>query len=241
MENSIIWLTKLIFAHLVSDFALQKRSWIDDRNERKIKSPLLYLHVLITGVTALLFIGFQYIQTVAIITISHFLIDLFKSYLKPNFRNFVYDQLAHMAVIVLCWCWQFQLFPTEKEILEFYYQGNAWYFAAGIFFLVYPSSIIISLATKHWADQISTPRSSTADKGLVNAGKYIGIIERLIIGVLVFIGQYEAIGLLIAAKSILRYNTAKEEVKTEYLLVGTLISMSIAVAVGLLLKYLVNQ
>jgi hypothetical protein len=38
-------------------------------------------------------------------------------------------------------------------------------------------------------------------------------------------------------KSILRYGTAKEEVKTEYLLVGTLISMSIAFAIGLLLKW----
>jgi len=46
-------------------------------------------------------------------------------------------------------------------------------------------------------------------------------------------GKYEAVGLIIAAKSILRFN---ETQKTEYVLVGTSLSISIAVFVGILIR-----
>jgi len=130
-----------------------------------------------------------------------------------------------------------------------YTEGTFWIVAIGAFFLTYPSASIIAKATKKWSDQIpiagaantgatatnsqATPAAGTS---LVRAGKYIGIIERLLICVLVYHEQYEAVGLLITAKSILRYNSANEEIKTEYLLVGTLLSISIAFAVGFVLK-----
>lgn len=47
-------------------------------------------------------------------------------------------------------------------------------------------------------------------------------------------GQHEAIGFLIAAKSIIRYKDGDIS-KTEYVLAGTLISVFIAVISGLLL------
>lgn len=47
--------------------------------------------------------------------------------------------------------------------------------------------------------------------------------------------RYEALGLLIAAKSIIRFRE-KETVKTEYVLAGTLLSIFIAVVAGLLLN-----
>jgi len=74
------------------------------------------------------------------------------------------------------------------------------------------------------------------EKSLPNAGKLIGISERLIALALILLGQYEAVGLIIAAKSILRFNATQ---KSEYVLVGTLLSFGIAVFTGIAI-HLIN-
>jgi hypothetical protein len=69
----------------------------------------------------------------------------------------------------------------------------------------------------------------------VGAGRWIGIIERLLVFVLVISGEAGAAGLVIAAKSILRYPEISAEPPTidpEYVLVGSLTSWLIAFAIG---------
>ena len=52
--------------------------------------------------------------------------------------------------------------------------------------------------------------------------------------IFVYMQHYEALGLLIAAKSIIRFSD-KETSRTEYVLAGTLLSIFIAVVTGLVL------
>jgi cytochrome c biogenesis protein CcdA len=81
------------------------------------------------------------------------------------------------------------------------------------------------------SDQIETDH-----KSLPNAGKYIGIIERLFVLIFIVIGRWEVIGLLIAAKSVFRFNDLKERNNrklTEYILIGTLVSFGLAILAGL--------
>lgn len=80
-------------------------------------------------------------------------------------------------------------------------------------------------------------------------GQIIGAIERRLIIFFMFIGQFSAIGFFVTAKSILRFNDIKNEEQTgnkrinikghltdtsEYVLVGTFISISIAILCGYL-------
>ena len=67
---------------------------------------------------------------------------------------------------------------------------------------------------------------------MASAGKCIGFLKRIIIGTFVLAGQYEAIGLLIAAKSILRFGDERARKQTEYVLVGTLPSLAMALLLG---------
>jgi hypothetical protein len=69
---------------------------------------------------------------------------------------------------------------------------------------------------------------------LKNAGKLIGILERLLVITFVILGKLEVIGFLIAAKSILRYKDSNT-IKTEYVLIGTMLSFGIAMALGILI------
>ena len=111
---------------------------------------------------------------------------------------------------------------------------HVWIIATALVFLTLPSSILIGELTRKWRQNLVNPQM------LANAGKWIGIIERVIIFILVLRGQFEAMGLLIAAKSIIRFSeNNRPEEKTEYLVIGTLISLSIALIVGLIVKRMI--
>jgi hypothetical protein len=68
------------------------------------------------------------------------------------------------------------------------------------------------------------------DLSLPNAGRLIGVMERFMTLALILSAQYAAVGLIIAAKSILRFNDTQ---KNEYILVGTLLSFGIAILTGI--------
>ncbi len=66
------------------------------------------------------------------------------------------------------------------------------------------------------------------------AGRLIGIFERAIIISLIFAEAYSAVGLVLAAKSIARFERLKKRDFAEYYLIGTLASISFGIIVGLL-------
>lgn len=67
-------------------------------------------------------------------------------------------------------------------------------------------------------------------------GRFIGNVERLIVTTLVCLGQYGAIGVILAAKSLARYPQLSDSRDfAEYYLIGTLVSMAVAIAAGMVL------
>ncbi len=70
----------------------------------------------------------------------------------------------------------------------------------------------------------------------IHAGKWIGILERLAILILIPLNQWAAVGLLLTAKSIARHSKMNEARYAEYFLIGTLLSLIIAVVGGLLIS-----
>ena len=234
MEIQIIWLLKIVTAHFLTDFVLQPTSWIDDRYRKHWKSKKLYYHVLLTTFFAWFFTGFSGWAVPVVILFSHYLIDLWKSYQKETIQYFILDQVFHLLVIAILWAF---LFPDViGNLYNFVYLADSkllWIYFFAILFLTQPSGIIIGKLTQKWRNQLDGVES------LGRAGKWIGILERLIIFTLVILGQFEAIGLLTAAKSILRFNDVKGvEKRSEYVLIGTLISIGTALFVGNIVKYL---
>ena len=72
--------------------------------------------------------------------------------------------------------------------------------------------------------------------GAPGAGRTIGIIERSLILLLACVGQMGAIGLVLAAKSLARFEALKEQRHfAEFYLIGTLFSTLIAIVGGLAL------
>ena len=88
------------------------------------------------------------------------------------------------------------------------------------------------------------PKPSSANKETekidqeeLNRGKIIGIIERIIIYFLTITNNISAIGFIIAAKTFARYKQLDDKDFAEYVLIGTLLSCSISVFVGLIIKF----
>lgn len=84
---------------------------------------------------------------------------------------------------------------------------------------------------------------SITSSGLKDAGKYIGMLERLFVFLFVLTNFWEGIGFLLAAKSIFRFGDLKDnnDVKlTEYILIGTLLSFGSAIVIAKMYLKLIN-
>jgi Protein of unknown function (DUF3307) len=231
----MILFVKLLLAHLLGDFVLQPNSWVGDKEDKKAKSIYLYKHIAIHGLLVFLIVAqLDFWWCALVLAALHGAIDSLKLYLQnPKTKRiwFILDQLMHLAVIGgICLLWHRVDF-TKYEI-----DNRFWIYATAVLLLTTPASIVIKNVISIW-----TPDENGAKEAdLQNAGKYIGILERLFVFFFVATGNLTSIGFLMAAKSIFRFGDltqSKDRKLTEYVLIGTLISFGTAIATGFLAKY----
>ncbi|SFT48358.1 Protein of unknown function [Algoriphagus locisalis] len=233
-------LIKLILAHLIGDFLLQPTSWVKEKEKRKAASPKLYLHVLIHGVLVLLLLwDFTHWPMALAITLAHLGIDLIKLYAqKPKTKTtwFIADQALHLASILIIWAVFTEVYVDFRQVLQ---NPKILSLITLVLFLTQPTAIILANLLKKWSDAIP----SQPDQSLQNAGKYIGMLERLFVFGFIVTGHWEAVGFLIAAKSVFRFGDlrkSKERKLTEYILIGTLLSFGTAMISGLIFLSIPN-
>jgi len=229
-----ILLIKLLIAHILGDFFLQPDSWVTEKEKKKLRSPKLYYHILIHGLLIFLLVwNPQFWLPALIIMPIHGIIDVCKLYYqKPGTKRYWFfaDQILHILSIILVW--YFIVNPTFD--FSFLDKPGFWINVIAVLILTFPTSIIIRVLIAKWTPNTISLNSSAA---LQNAGKYIGIMERLLVFAFVYTNHFEAIGFLIAAKSIFRFGDLKEgnDLKlTEYILIGTFLSFGIAVFISLI-------
>ena len=229
----MIIFVKLLLAHLIGDFLLQPTSWVEDKEKNKQKSLYLYLHIFLHGAIAWILVGEKdFFWFAILLAVSHGFIDFLKLYFQTKKTKriwFSIDQILHLLVIVIV-----TLIYTNTKIELDHLSSQFWIVLTGIVLLTKPTSIIIKNIISIW-----TPENKTKDNSLQNAGNYIGILERLFVFCFILTGHFEAIGFLLAAKSIFRFGDlkeAKDRKLTEYVLIGTLLSFGVALLIGLLVQ-----
>jgi hypothetical protein len=75
----------------------------------------------------------------------------------------------------------------------------------------------------------------TPDIPELNRGRAIGNIERLLMLMVISLGSYEALGFLVAAKGLIRAREFEDRDFAEYFILGSLTSVAVALAAGVLL------
>lgn len=218
----------LFTGHLVADFWLQPASWVNCKRANGLKSKRLLLHAALASVLPVVFtLQISLWWFIPIIFISHYLIDFAKTKTRDNLLAFVADQVLHIAVLmVLSRYVSLQGLSVQNQLF--------WKFAAGFVLVTTPSGILIGKFLQTITNTESTPLKT-------NASAWIGIVERILILTFIHAGQFQAIGFLVAAKSVFRFSEIQKEgnPKAEYFLLGTLVSFLVAVAVGLCIKYFI--
>ena len=232
---------KILLAHILGDFVFQPEKWVKDKEENKVKSIKLYFHI---GIHTILLLGVlqfnlqEYWLGFLLIIISHYIVDVLKLYLQKKKTKrtwFFMDQITHISILLLASSFYVNFsFSMENIITE-----NNLLLLIFILLIVYVSSVIIKIIITQW-----NPESKKKnDDSLAKAGRYIGILERLFVFIFVITNHWEAIGFLLAAKSVFRFGdltSSKDRKLTEYILIGTLLSFGFAILLGVLYLYVLN-
>lgn len=221
----------LVLAHLIGDFVLQTDNLCKKKREKGLKSWFMWMHPMIVAGLAWLLVGEWGFVWGAVVTFSsHLLIDAVKCRLERKGQHLSYfdlDQVLHLLVIgLLCWMhgagWsQFEWVPEDYVLT-----GPATLCA--LILCVKPANILIKGVFESYQIEVPASKGKKNGNDLKNAGALIGSVERIIILILVLLGQYEAVGFVVAAKSLMRFKDS-EGAKAEYVLVGTLLSLCVAI------------
>jgi Protein of unknown function (DUF3307) len=234
----MIVLLKLLIAHLTGDFLLQPERWVKAKEAKKLGAWQLYIHSLLHGLLALLLIwDLNFWSWGLLIAFVHLIIDSFKILVQTNKTKrllFFIDQFLHFISIYAIWLW----YEGEYFSFSFLKDGKFLLLVALVLFLTKPVSFGVRIFISKW-----TPDTEAGDDtvSLQSAGQYIGILERLLVFVFMIANEWQAIGFLLAAKSVFRFGNlqeAKDRKLTEYILIGTLLSFGIAILAGMGYQYI---
>ena len=253
----IIILIQLLLAHVLTDFVFQTTKGVKRKKANGFKSGCFKFHIFLSGfLTYIILQQWTNWQIPLFIMITHGIIDYWKiiqerkidkenvkikdeKKKKTGSMYFFIDQLLHLLMIVIAWLFITNGFDKALPFLqELITDKNTLTVLTALIILAWPVGIAIGKITEPFRKELVNTNDS-----LSKAGQYIGIFERLLVFIFIIIGQYAAIGFLIASKSILRVSTDKDEEarkKTEYVLIGTLISFTAAIIISLLVKYIIK-
>ena len=241
-------LAALIIGHILADFFWQPMSWVNDRNTRHFKATKLYLHVLVHGITSAIIItlweytfGWQQASNVLIATlaivISHYFIDIAKSYSNKGVVPFLLDQIAHIAVLIALSIWLTDNNSFIANIYTMLTTPKVLWIVCGYLIILNPSAVFIRMMLERLTSNFSS------DGSLPLAGQSIGMLERILMLSFILLDQFAGVGFLLAAKSVFRFgdlSASKDKKLTEYVMLGTLLSVSVTLFVGLGVNYLIS-
>lgn len=237
----------LLTGHLLGDFVFQSDALI----ARKRTWTGLSQHVAIVTVMTLVLLApttTSVVMPIAIMALSHFVMDWIKTHkLGDRLWAFSLDQAVHIGVLVglaVAWpdlasqsLWGQQPSPIQVQVYA------TLTIVCGAILAVWVGGVVIKKLVEplspvgRAANALLTTGASTGPiVGMLNAGKYIGWLERALALTFILIGHPEGVGFLLAAKSILRFRDVQDQTdrhQAEYIIIGTFLSFGWALGVAL--------
>ncbi|NLA97279.1 MAG: DUF3307 domain-containing protein [Spirochaetales bacterium] len=218
-----ISLLVLLAMHVLGDFYFQSDK-LALRKRQEITAVFIHSLIYTIAFLPMVFISSWYVFL--ILVLSHAVIDFLKYVLMHvTARNsvlFILDQLGHIAVLAGVSVWAFPDFPMEIRYV------SALRIIVLVLWVAKPVSVLFS--------ELFGRFRPLPGEGTEGAGKVIGYLERLMLVLLLIIGQYGVIGWVIAAKTLARSKQLSDsQAFCEYFLVGTLFSILSTISLFLVL------
>lgn len=243
----------MLLGHVFADFYVQT-SKIAEKKKSRLRWVFFHCFLYFAAVVfvSLPLMSYEVFKMDIAVALLHTIIDIIKfCYIKNTNEEspyiFIFDQSLHvMSIVIIAYMWVIcSNNPLrESECVQAFFQVTniseilvvKW--LLGLLIIHKPANILIQNLIGPYKPKSNNANISTEENENVdaNAGRMIGTIERLIIFILLYLGQYQAIGLVLTAKSIARYDqiTSRKEFG-EYYLLGTLTSVGITVVCAVLL------
>lgn len=260
MNTYTIW-TLLLLPHLLADFVFPRGH---EQGEPATAGPSMVrdltahclTHFLLSLATLTLFSGgtislASVLWPIFLLTAAHLGTDLGSIWLDRRKRppqrlvSLLLDQGVHLAVLTAVSAWIAEEPPRRLiSVLadRFLRQSPVIGTVAVVFIaVVFAGGRLLALLLEPFAAQIRAREqdgeqdAETADQ-LARAGRWIGWLERTLILAAITLGSPAGAGLIVAAKSVFRFSEARDRPFAEYFLIGTLLSVVLAVAGGIVLR-----
>lgn len=237
----------LLLGHVLGDFYTQTPKMAKQKEtELKIVLQHSLVYLLTMLAVSVPFMSKEIFVMDVLMAFSHMIIDLAKYFYlikmkkKDLKRIFIMDQFLHVfCLIMIAYVWTTaEIQITELGLISDFFDtvGLSELFVGtwllGILIVHKPANIFIQNMIGNYK-----PKAEDGNfKPDNNIGRVIGSVERIIMLVLMYMNQYSAMGLVLTAKSIARYDKiAKEAQFAEYYLLGTLISAGIVIGCAVVL------
>ena len=239
----------LLIAHLLGDFVFQNSELVE---RKKVDSLALIKHSAIYA--AFMFIALIMTQELklaivmgVIIGISHYAIDGQKNKITKNELGikkdlivFLIDQAIHIILLIIVAEYILDLYPAPNTLIGQIIDKYSYPFVmeSSVIILLYvlcahPIGVIIKKVFLMWN---ARSKQQLLIEEALGAGFVIGILERLVILTLGLLGEFGAVGLVLAAKGLARFEQLKDKDFAEKYLIGTLLSVLIALGCVLIIK-----
>lgn len=239
----------LLIAHLLGDFVFQNSELVE---RKKVDSLALIKHSAIYA--AFMFIALIMTQELklaivmgVIIGISHYAIDGQKNKITKNELGikkdlivFLIDQAIHIILLIIVAEYILDLYPAPNTLIGQIIDKYSYPFVmeSSVIILLYvlcahPIGVIIKKVFLMWN---ARSKQQLLIEETLGAGFVIGILERLVILTLGLLGEFGAVGLVLAAKGLARFEQLKDKDFAEKYLIGTLLSVLIALGCVLIIK-----
>jgi hypothetical protein len=241
----------VLLAHLLGDFPLQSSAMVRGK-QQGIRAYLAHgaVHLFVLVLCVAVFVGIQLLTsfwfwTMAALYIAmHLGIDRAKqglvsaAKLADSASVLILDQGLHVCTMVaLAWLFIRPSWAVLKSQFSWSSATGDRVLEAGIVYVavVFAGGYLIRYLTRNLAAGIERP-GETAEE-VKNAGMYIGWLERFLVLTAILVQSPSMVGLILTGKSIARFPDLKERF-AEYFLIGTLLSIGLAVLGGLVLVQL---
>jgi hypothetical protein len=226
---------------VLADFVFQTNKMVATKD----RASTLILHTLTVYLTAAVAMGSWHWSLLALAA-AHLAIDALKiAIVKTDSKDitpYLLDQAAHLVCLaglagVMPNLWANGLWASSLDqggLLDLStWAPDAMLLAAGALYTTRAGGFAVGKLMSPFAE--GAPEDS-----LPKGGMMIGLLERGLIYLMFLAGQPAGIGFLIAAKSVLRFDSHSKNEKAEYVIIGTLASFSWAIAVSVLVLAILN-
>ena len=248
-------LLAVYLGHLAADFVFQTRRLVDEKLRGR---PTAYLlHGLTHYLSAILLVGFFIPGSIvslgthlviAALALVHLLVDFAKVQLvakrviRGGAGSYAADQFVHLLTVVLV-AWLLSpgmSFTALSAPLQASRSLGNKFLAVPVIYLgvIFGGGYLIRFLTRSLTESMKEEEFEKAGEQLQNAGLYIGWLERFLILTALLLRSPAAVGLILTAKAITRYPEFKSARFAEYVLIGTLLSVSLAFVGAVFLAWL---